>query len=632
MERVLRFLSQQRLFVALAGVLLVFFIFKLYSLNFVLGDEHMYNYMSLLILEGKWPYRDFFFSHPPLQLYVVALLFGVTGYSLVAAKLIPTIAALVSALHIFLIGKKLLGKSEALLAAVLFLFTFDVMRGSAHLTGANMALAFMMAGAYQVIVKRVVLGGVLLAFGALTGLYAVPLALMLIVLLALRSRRESLKLLAAWAGTLALGALIFVGVAGGDALYAVVEYNMAKKAMTYSWFQKYRNVFFLNTTVMIGLLPAMAWAAVRWKVGGRELAKEEKATLKKGSRWKRAIVVVGLWRGDPIAAVILCATFVFGYYLFYSTLKVYYSYYFMLIMPFTALLTAYVTVDVFRFVWQIVRQRKTETPVEQPAQEERPRPSQKKRKKRKKKGGKKRDQKVSKPAASRVKAKASAPSRAKRQTRRSQTESQREPPDEGLWSKLWPVAVPLLVLLGVFLYRQGIKQERLEKYKDTRRSYTWRDGRYVPGLFNDLIKGVFWDPVRDRNSPPSTIARYLQHETVYAASIDKFVQAVRDNCKPGETVFGEYSLGPFAASVSDCTVAANLIDTNMHRVRAGESTLEQWIGRLKEAKLTYAVVRRGSSLTRRPELRKYLYGTFPEVVFTWKDPKVGMVEFRRRAE
>ncbi len=97
---------------ALGGLVLVllgFGLLKLYSLNFVQGDEHLYNYMSLLILEGKWPYRDFVFVHPPLQLYLVALVFHLTGYSLVVAKCIPSIAAMISGVHVFLIGRRLLG-------------------------------------------------------------------------------------------------------------------------------------------------------------------------------------------------------------------------------------------------------------------------------------------------------------------------------------------------------------------------------------------------------------------------------------------------------------------------------------------------------------------------------------------
>ena len=38
------------------------------------GDENVYYYMGKLISEGKVPYRDFFLAHPPLHIYIIALL------------------------------------------------------------------------------------------------------------------------------------------------------------------------------------------------------------------------------------------------------------------------------------------------------------------------------------------------------------------------------------------------------------------------------------------------------------------------------------------------------------------------------------------------------------------------------
>jgi hypothetical protein len=128
--------------VGLSAVFLLYTLLKLYSLNFVNGDEHMYFYMSLLVSKGKWPYRDFFFSHPPLQLYIMGALYKAFGYSLALSKAVPSVAAMVSGVHVYLIGKRLVGRLEGVLGTALFLFTFDVLRGSSHFTGANCALAF----------------------------------------------------------------------------------------------------------------------------------------------------------------------------------------------------------------------------------------------------------------------------------------------------------------------------------------------------------------------------------------------------------------------------------------------------------------------------------------------------------
>src|SRR5450759_2001582 len=156
---------------AVCAILLCFALLKLYSLNFVNGDEHMYFYMSLLTSRGKWPYRDFFFSHPPLQLYVAGALYKLFGYSLALSKMVPSLAAMVSGLHVYLIGRRLVGRLEGVLGMLLFLFTYDVLRGSSHFTGANCALAFGMAATYQVLARRPLLAGLLFAIGTFTGVY-----------------------------------------------------------------------------------------------------------------------------------------------------------------------------------------------------------------------------------------------------------------------------------------------------------------------------------------------------------------------------------------------------------------------------------------------------------------------------
>ena len=255
--------------VALGCVLLFFALLKLYSLNFVKGDEHMYFYMSLLVSKGKWPYRDFFFSHPPLQLYLMGALYKLFGYSLVLSKAVPSLAAMVSGIYVYLLGRRLVGRSEGLLAVILFLFTFDVLRGSSHFTGANCALAFGLAASYQALVRRPILAGALFAIGTFIGVYIAPLVLMLSVLLAFRSWKESLRLLGSALVVSVVVCAVFAGVAGHAFWYQVFGYNLNKIALRYSWFAKARNVAYLNTAVMIGFVPGIVWAIATWVLRGR---------------------------------------------------------------------------------------------------------------------------------------------------------------------------------------------------------------------------------------------------------------------------------------------------------------------------------------------------------------------------
>jgi hypothetical protein len=571
---------QRRVHLAcLVAVLLAFALLKLYSLNFVMGDEHMYFYMSLLVSKGERPYRDFFFSHPPLQLYLMGALYRIFGYSLALSKAVPSLAAMVSGLHVFLIGKRLVGRWEALLGTALFLFTFDVLRGSSHFTGANCALAFGLAAAYQAIAGRQALAGALFAVGTFIGVYVAPLAMMIVVLLVFRSWKQSLRLLAVYLVGCGLVCLVFAWVAGADAFwYQVFSYNLHKIAFRHSWYAKFRNVAYLNSLVMVGFLPGIAWAAAMWALRGRA-----RGTTALPGAVGRLGAWLDLWSGDRVAAQMLFATFVCGYFYFYSTRVDYYSYYFMLIMPWMGLMTATLGLDVARFI----RERR-------------------------------------RPAAQQT-------ASLSRSERRRRERAAREDPQVGRW-RSWPLIVCASVLVGVLLYRQAIGSDRQADMGEATSHYTWRDSRYLPSFVNRLVRAVFWSPESDPARPPNPITYYLQHETMSAPTIDNFVQAVRRQCRPGERIFGEYSLGPFAAALGPCVLGANLADTNPHRFKVHESTPEGWVRALEADHLAIAIVSPGAAMMREPAIREYLTGGFPRVVETWDDPYMGHVELRRRAQ
>jgi hypothetical protein len=185
-----------------------------------------------------------------------------------------------------------------------------------------------------------------------------------------------------------------------------------------------------------------------------------------------------------------------------------------------------------------------------------------------------------------------------------------------------------MLMLG---YRQGIASDRHVEMGDEGSRYTWRDSRFLPGFVNAAVRSLLWSPSSDPVHPPNALTYFLQHETMHAASIDQFVAAVRAECRPGERIFGEYSLGPFAAAIGPCVLAANLADTNPHRFKVHESTPEDWVRALEADHLDIAIVLPGSAMLRERPLRDYLTQTFPRVVRTWSDPYIGRVELRRRA-
>jgi len=292
---------------------------------------------------------------------------------------------------------------------------------------------------------------------------------------------------------------------------------------------------------------------------------------------------LNLWSGDRIAAQAIFATLICGYFYFYSTRVDYYSYYFMLIMPWMGLMTATMALDVARYIRDHGRP---------PAQPE-----------------------------------ARQPRAERRRRERAAGRNVATTP----W-RIWPLLVCVAVVLAVMLYRRGIGGDRQADMGEEASHYAWRDSRYLPSFMNRMVRALFWSPRSDPVHLPNAITYYLQHETMSAPTVDQFVQAVRRQCRPGERIFGEYSLGPFAAALGPCVLAANLADTNPHRFKVHESTPEDWIRALEADHLSIAIVVPGSTMMREPALHKYFSTTFPRVVETWNDPYVGHVELRRRAE
>jgi hypothetical protein len=187
-------------------------------------------------------------------------------------------------------------------------------------------------------------------------------------------------------------------------------------------------------------------------------------------------------------------------------------------------------------------------------------------------------------------------------------------------------------LVFVLFYRQGIGGDRQVEMGENASHYEWRDSPYLPNALNNAVRAVFWKPSSSPVHPPNAMTYYLQHESMSSGTADGFVAAVRSQCKPGERIFGEYSLGPFAAALGPCVLGANLADTNPHRFKVHESTPEGWVAALEKDHLDIAIVVPNSSEMREPALRDYFNGTFPRVVATWDDPYAGHVELRRRAK
>jgi len=98
------------------------------------ADEWMYAAMARMVGEGAAPYRDFFFSHPPLQLVPVVHLEFALPATVPASKLVPIGASVLTAVLLFFTARHW-SRAAGLAALLLWVTSDTVLAGGAQFTG-----------------------------------------------------------------------------------------------------------------------------------------------------------------------------------------------------------------------------------------------------------------------------------------------------------------------------------------------------------------------------------------------------------------------------------------------------------------------------------------------------------------
>ena len=96
---------------------------KILLLHPTFSDENFYFNVAKNIAEGLTPYKDFFFAHPPLQVYTLALIYKVFGSSFFLGKLLSLFSSSASVLFLYFIIKQICKDESAFFSCLLFLFS-----------------------------------------------------------------------------------------------------------------------------------------------------------------------------------------------------------------------------------------------------------------------------------------------------------------------------------------------------------------------------------------------------------------------------------------------------------------------------------------------------------------------------
>lgn len=174
--------------IALGILAAIFLVLKFLNLNYVVGDENIYYKMAQLMAQGQTPYKDFFFSHPPLQLYLYTLLIKIFGINILLLKFMSSIAVVVTSIFIYLILKNI-GKLEAIVASTIYLFSLDVLRFSDFANGIAICAMFGTIGLYFALRERVRISSVFLLLSCLTSFIGMIFAAGIGIYMLLRQKK-----------------------------------------------------------------------------------------------------------------------------------------------------------------------------------------------------------------------------------------------------------------------------------------------------------------------------------------------------------------------------------------------------------------------------------------------------------
>ncbi len=202
-------------------ILLLFVILQSNLYHPVLSDENQYFYLGKEISEGSIPYKDFFFSHPPLQLYIFAFIFKMVFYNFYILKSIAIISTIISAIIIFKLAES---NSAKLIAPTLFLFNATLFFSGAANMGINLTTLIILLGFYLISKKKLFEGGLLFGLALMTGLYSIVIFFATCIFL----WKKSGKVILGFIVTALPLNLFFYAMSGFDYIKQVFLYHFLK--------------------------------------------------------------------------------------------------------------------------------------------------------------------------------------------------------------------------------------------------------------------------------------------------------------------------------------------------------------------------------------------------------------------
>ncbi len=521
---------------ALAVIVALWLLLKSQALIASNTDENIYFYMARLVADGKLPYQDFFFAHPPLHIVLPGAFFAVFGFSLELAKLFSVGATLVAGLAVWALARRALAPSWQLaapLALVLYLFGAEVLKASSNMTGVNLTVMWLMLGAWQTFSGHPRRAGLFLGLAVTTGFYAIAPALALTLIAffwrpdpshapAARARSplsNGLAQLATFALVAGLINLVFWSIGGDTYLEGVYAYHQEKRfehpdmVEIFGATPGFPLSILHNLGVMIGTADfhkEVFYHAHLWLAGLAlplvVLASWLAARTERGPLY-RALLPTTLFTSGPDGRALALWLVTLALFIELAMFRELYSFYFALIYPFLALGLAYV---IARALALLTPSPAVPAPTDSAPSGKRP---------------------------------------------------------------LVAAVLALVALLGVAHHgvvghhTQIVFDDELEVL-GARNTYQWTDPPALTALAG-LTKLLFWEDHRHKGDLEPGYRHYLWTKKRGFTVLAQVAAHIRQGSAPDESIAGSSTLAPLVALLAERRIAADEVDTNNKRFQTG---------------------------------------------------------------
>ncbi len=532
-------------------IIAAFLVLKSNGLGYSATDESLYFYAAAQWSQGHWPYRDFFFSHPPLHIAIPALLYWVFGFHFLIGKWLSALAALGAGLAVWRIARDRLGVLWGVAALAMDLLACEVLQASTNLTGVNLTTFWMMWGIWAAMQRRYLLAGLLLGAAASTGFYAFGAFLVVVTLavflpgslpkgswlsraLAHPAGQITLGFLAVW-GTLNAG---FYLAAGDRFIDGVYEYHFAKKAKVegFTPLSQGPTAIISNFALLLGAKDfrvtlyyhaAQAWLALStpfiviastWIRSGEPPIKLAKGSQLPPSPWTVLWQPKQWWYQDKAGFGLWSFTLALAMLVEFAQFKERYDFYYSLLIP-LACLAASAGLALMAELAHV--------------------------------------------------ALGPQPGHALHPMRTAATGLLLV---LGLWQLGW---VSLNNQVNETAFPSEFKATSDSKGLGERLAFTWQDAP-GPHWLNDWTLGLFWAKERIRGNLETGAHHYLWNKKKYFEKADEIAAYIRDHSTPQDTLTGASDYAPLLALLSGRRLAGGQIDTNSKVFSTGAVPLEKF--------------------------------------------------------